>query len=306
MLEIKNYLVNDNPSPARLASESVAGRLPPLSLRGGVPPLNIRGGEGELLLAEIEQTIKSELVNKVAHSRGLYFLRGRQALVDQRREKYRMSLLRFRKAKTHLRPLRFFPYLRAVALSGSQALLNVTADSDIDLLIITKKNRIWLARALVSLYFQVLGQRRHDQNIAGRFCLNHYVAEGRTLAEDRNLYTALEYANLLPVLGAENLAKFWQKNPWIKEYLPAAASEAAVPFFDPPPRRASFRFSRLQKIFEISLDFTLGPILNYTLGRYQKHRIRKQHYILVSDDELSFHPGSRGQQVLESLKAKLS
>jgi len=38
----------NNPSPARLASESVAGRLPPLSLRGGVPPLNVRGGEGKL------------------------------------------------------------------------------------------------------------------------------------------------------------------------------------------------------------------------------------------------------------------
>ena len=38
-----------NPPPARLASESVAGRQPSLTLREGVPPLKIRGGEGELL-----------------------------------------------------------------------------------------------------------------------------------------------------------------------------------------------------------------------------------------------------------------
>jgi len=44
----KTFMVN-NPSPARPASESAAGRQPPLSLRGGVPPLNVRGDEGELL-----------------------------------------------------------------------------------------------------------------------------------------------------------------------------------------------------------------------------------------------------------------
>ncbi len=263
--ELENYLVHNPLNPPYLKGEENAG----------FPTLNLRGGEGEL-----------------------FFLAGRDELISQKKSKYRISLERFRKAKKYLRVLQYFPYLRAVALSGSQALLNATPESDIDLFIITKKNRIWLTRALVSAYFQILGARRHGDKIAGRFCLNHYIEEGQEISEDRNLYTAVEYASLLPVLGAENLENFWEKNTWIKEYLPNASFEARQPFFD-------LRFGFARRILELVLDYSIGPALNYILGVYQKHRIRKQDYILVSDSELSFHPGSRGQQILALYKSKI-
>jgi len=250
-------------------------------------------------LREIETCLDEDLAGKIESNGSLYFLRGRTNIAEARQERYRTSLLRFRKAKKYLWALRFFPYLRAVALSGSQALLNVTPESDVDLLIITKKNRIWLTRALISGYFQILGQRRHGRHVAGRFCLNHYLAEDKEITDDRNLYTAVEYANLLPVLGAENIARFWDNNKWIKEYLPAAVLETTQPFFD-------FRFSGMSLILETVLEYTIGPALNHVLGIYQKRRIRRQENILVSDDELSFHPGSHGQKVLEKYKKAVS
>lgn len=253
-----------------------------------------------LTQAEVENyAVLGEENGNVENKDGLYFLSGRQELVYQRRMKYRITLERLRKAKKYLRFLRHFPYLRAVALSGSAALLNSTPESDIDLFIITKRNRVWIARALVSAYFQIIGERRHGHLAAGRFCLNHYLAEDTEITEDRNLYTAVEYASLLPVLGAAQLEKFWQKNGWIKEHLPHAQFTKGLPFF-------GFTSSRASRVLELFMDYTLAPALNYLLGLYQKHRIRRQEHILVSDDELSFHPGSHGQKVLALYKKKTS
>ena len=272
LIEVENYLCS-----------------PPIH---GLAPSNDLGPiNRQATLNQINHTLKTELAARVGQSRGFYFLAGRDHLVASRIRRYRVSLLRLRSCRRYLLTLRHFPYLRAVALSGSLALLNSQPKSDIDLLIIVKKNRVWLARLFVSLYFQILRKRRYGAKIAGRFCLNHYLCEGIRIKEDRNLYTAVEYAALLPVLGSGRLRDFWAQNKWVRDFLPFAGFAAAGPFF-------GFETSRAARVFEKILDFTIGPFLNWASGVMQKARIRRQEHILVSDDELSFHPGSRGQRVL--------
>lgn len=249
-------------------------------------------GPAGISLTVLSRTLEVELSGLVGLEGGFYFLTGRNTLPASRRQRYKISLRRFRKAKKYLRFLRFLPYLRAVALSGSQAMLNSTMSSDIDLFLITKKNRIWLTRLLVSLYFQILGQRRYRDYIKNRFCLNHYLGERAVINQDQNLYTAVEYVSLLPVLGEDVLSKFWEQNRWLAEFLAEPQPQRHSPFF-------GFHFSFWQKTFELLLELTLlGPALNWLSGIYQKQRIKLQDYIIVSEDELSFHPGSRGQRVL--------
>jgi hypothetical protein len=252
----------------------------------------------DISFSTLLSVFETELKDMVDSQSGFYFLRGRQELLRIRQERYKISLRRFRKARRFLYWLRFFPYLRAVSLSGSQALLNSNTQSDIDLFVITQKNRIWLARLLVSFYFQVLGQRRYSLHIQNRFCLNHYLCAGTTITQDKNLYTAIEYASLLPVLGQEVVQQFWQTNEWLREFLHEPVLQKQVPFFE-------FKFSRLQRPLELVLDFTIGPLLNWIAGVYQKRRIKLQDYIIVSDMQLSFHPGSRGQKVLARFQNRL-
>lgn len=275
LVELRDYLVAPSPGEGREAE----------------------GGDRSQL-SEIVRTVDAELKDKVVYQNGFYCLKGRQNLVSLRQQRYQVSLPRFEKCRKYLRPLRLVPYVRAVSLSGSQALLASDEYSDIDLFIIVKKNRIWLVRALVSLYFQILGQRRHGHNIHNRFCLNHYVSEDWEITQDRNLYTAVEYASLLPVVGCAELKKFWRKNSWIREYLAAPIWEEQNKFFQ-------FQPSIFQKPLEWGLDLAIAPVLNYILGVYQKQRIKPEDHILVSDDELSFHPGSRGQNVLLNFRKTL-
>lgn len=251
-----------------------------------------------LSLTKIQETLDAELSDKIDCQNGFCYLRGRAGLIKKRQRRYPVSLQRFRKARKFLAGLRYVPYLRAVAISGSLALLNCEENSDIDLFLIIKKNRIWISRLLVSLYFQVLGERRYEGHIKGRFCLNHYLSEDMEIRQDQNLYTATEYTSLLPVLGKDELMKFWQKNLWIGKFLLKPQPETSSVFFD-------FRFSFWQKAFEFILEFSIGPFLNWLSGQYQKKRIKMQEYILVSDEELSFHPSSRGQKVLAKFSENL-
>jgi hypothetical protein len=99
-------------------------------------------------------------------------------------------------------------------------------------------------------------------------------------------------------LGREEFEKFWQKNQWIRDFLREPQFEKNNIFFN-------FRFAKIQRVFEVILDFSAGPLLNWISGLYQKQRIRLQEHIIVSDRELSFHPGSRGQKVLKRFRAKL-
>lgn len=244
-------------------------------------------------LSNIEFVLTTELNEFIEQQDGFYFLSGRQALVALRQERYRISLVRLRKARRYLQGLRFLPYIRAVAISGSLSFLNSKSTSDIDLFIMAKPGRIWLARVLVSMYFQLFGQRRHGKYIADRFCLNHYVREDLTVTVDRDLFTAVAYAGIIPVLGAQSLRRFWARNTWIEQFLVNPILQTDQVYF-------GAKFSPLAKFFERLLDFTGGPLLNSIFGRYQRWRIKPREDIIVSDEELSFHFHLHGRKVLAS------
>lgn len=239
----------------------------------------------------IQNILESELSPEIEFKDGFYFLQGRNKIPTVRKERYKTALRRFRKAKKFLYFLRFIPYLRAVAISGSLSFLNSKLTSDIDLFVITQKNRVWLVRMLVSLYFHILGERRHGSHIQNRFCLNHYISEDFTITRDKNLFTATAYVNVLPVLGEKYLVNFWRKNQWLEDFLHQPDFQEKDFFF-------KHHFSPLQKVLEVLLDLTLATFLNWLFGLYQKRRIRIQEDVTVSDEELSFHFSVRGQKIL--------
>jgi predicted nucleotidyltransferase len=244
-------------------------------------------------LGEIERALLGPLSGQVRHERGLFILTGQEAAIYGRADKYNRTLRLFKKARRWASGLRFVPYVRAVAISGSAALGNVSPDSDIDLLILVEDKRIFLARFLVSAYFQIFGGRRHGKNIVGRFCLNHYVVCGKRLQEDRNLYTAAEYSGLIPIFGQDRIRQFQRANlDWMGEYL-VRSDPASTNFFDYAESRSVSPQIFLEKIL-----FPLSALLERLLKAYQMQRIIPGRFILVSDDELSFHPDSKGQSIL--------
>jgi predicted nucleotidyltransferase len=238
---------------------------------------------------EILSTLERDLSSSIETSNGFYFLTGRSALVAQRLRNNFYAAARLRRARRYLSYVRHVPFISAVALTGSEAITNSKLGSDIDLLVITDANRMWLGRLAITTYFQLTGLRRHGSKVADRFCLNHYVAGARRLGSDHNVYTAVEYASLIPYFGADKIYDFQQRNSdWISTYL-------AQPFV---VRYETAQRSGLARAFTALFANRVGDWLDRAAGALQAHRIKVQDYITVAPDELSFHPGSKGQQVL--------
>ena len=237
---------------------------------------------------EVLNCVEHECQSEVEQTFGYYHLSGRREIAFKRWQNYFFGIVREKRIKKFLPFLRFLPFVRGVAVGGSQSLGVQKPNSDIDLFIVAEPGFLWLTRTFVSAFFQVLGMRRHGLKIRNRFCLNHYVAGEKSVDRERNLYKAMEYARLRPSVFPNGVARFLEKNQdWIKIYFPNFYVESA---FQAQPAA--------QKIFEAILKNPFGLVLEKIFGFLQKHKIRQDEFTFVLKDELSFHPHSQHRALL--------
>jgi predicted nucleotidyltransferase len=109
-----------------------------------------------------------------------------------------------------------FPYVRGIAISGSLSKNFADNDSDIDLFIITAKNRLWIARTLMHCFKKLtfLVNKEHY------FCMNYYIDEDDLSIHEKNVYTATEIATLIPLHGDTVFEHFYAANAWTRNFLP--------------------------------------------------------------------------------------
>ncbi|MDB5230302.1 MAG: hypothetical protein JWN76_1107 [Chitinophagaceae bacterium] len=166
---------------------------------------------------EIEAAINILLqTNNIYNINGFYSLENNLSLAVKRS---RGNQLAAKKIKTAIRAgkiLSCFPFVRAVAISGSLSKNFADQHSDMDFFIITAANRLWIARTLMHLFKKLtfLIGKQHS------FCMNYYVDEAALEIEEKNIYTAIEIATLLPVSGGAYINQFFLANKWITSFLP--------------------------------------------------------------------------------------
>ena len=109
-----------------------------------------------------------------------------------------------------------FPFVRAIGISGSLSKKYADEKADIDFFIITKTNRLWIARTFMHIFkkFTFLNRRQHF------YCMNFYLDETALALEGKNIFTAIEIKTLLPVCGKEVMNDFFKANEWTDELLP--------------------------------------------------------------------------------------
>jgi hypothetical protein len=81
-------------------------------------------------------------------------------------------------------------------------------DSDIDLFIITKNNRIWTTRICFTLILTLLGQRKTTKKHAGKFCLSFFITENylnlENIAIKNDIYLKYWIESLVPIINKNN------------------------------------------------------------------------------------------------------
>lgn len=227
---------------------------------------------------------------KIFERNGFYTLPHRSELVALRLKNYLYGIPRERLIWRYLKFTRYLPFVRGIALAGSQALGLHRPTSDIDLLIITDSRFMWIARSVLTVYFHVFGVRRHGSKIANRFCLNHYLSNIREVDVERNLYKAMEYIKLRSIVYPQALYAFQKANQdWIKLFFPNVT-------FEHPVTQSQ---TILQRWAEKLFDHRLGLWLEAKMAAIQKNRIKLSKFNFVKEDELSFHPESKHEKLLQ-------
>ena len=108
-----------------------------------------------------------------------------------------------------------FPYIKGVCLSGALSKGFYDDDGDFDFFIITKPNRLWIARTLLVLYKKIflLNSKKY-------FCVNYFISTDQLEISEQNLFTATEISTLIPLYGTETFKDFLTANSWATPYFP--------------------------------------------------------------------------------------
>ncbi|MEO5783592.1 MAG: nucleotidyltransferase domain-containing protein [Ginsengibacter sp.] len=161
----------------------------------------------------LQVLIKNCLIFKLGE---FYSLQNNYSIVQRRIKGNDKAEILLAKAKKIASLLSGFPFVRGVAVSGSLSKNFADDTSDIDLFIITTRNRLWIARTIMH-GFKKLTLLVNKQHL---YCMNYFVDEDHVEIAEKNIYTATEIATLIPLHGITAFEKFYSGNSWTKMFLP--------------------------------------------------------------------------------------
>ncbi len=178
-----------------------------------------------------EQEIRRWLIGppdgelKFAKKQPFYFLKGREKIVAVRKKREKESQKKFKIAKRVANWLKFIPTIKMVAITGALAMNNAHQDDDIDLLIVSQKNRLWLTRLMTVLLTEIIACRRHpaDREFKDKICLNMFLDEAHLAVpkKEQDLFLAHEVCQLKPIWEKDGIyQKFIKENQWVRRFLP--------------------------------------------------------------------------------------
>jgi hypothetical protein len=221
---------------------------------------------------------------------GRYFsLVGREASFETRKVRAATAVEFWRKAIHYGRRMSALPFVRMVAVTGGLAVDNMS-DGDIDYLIVTEPGRLWLCRALI------VGIVRLAALNGTELCPNYFLSEQALVLPERNLFTAHEITQMVPLSGVTTYQRMRDLNRWTFAYLPNA---------DSTPRRIAAvepGHHRTRRILETTLRSRLcGRIERWEMNR----KVRKLGSRGTGHAEAAFGPdwckghfGDHGQLTL--------
>ena len=258
-------------------------------------------------IKEIKGTLdEMEEIDKI---HDYYVLKGREKLFDTRKARKFIAEKFWGRTRQYGQYIVKVPFVKMVAVCNNLAYDNATEQSDIDLFIVIQKNRMWIARFLITLILQFHGVRRHKDKIAGRFCLSFFVTPKKLdmeplLLKPEDPYMAYWTKLLMPIYGEETYHQFITENEnWLYE-------KCGLKFSDLTKKQLSFKGkSRSKKFWEWILKGWFGNLLELILKKtFKKRTLKKAKHlgpeasVSVTDDMLKFHNVDRRKEFYEKWK----
>ncbi|PIX62148.1 hypothetical protein CO057_01200 [Candidatus Uhrbacteria bacterium CG_4_9_14_0_2_um_filter_41_50] len=258
-------------------------------------------------LDEITQVLQGSkwLKDRVSSCEGMYCI-GAEKVVSQqvaiRKERYLNAVRKERKLKKVLIYIQRLPDVAGAALCNNMPFHFTDEYSDIDLFVITKKDRTWSARFASVMPLIILKQRPGEvakDPVDISFFLGEDAMDLSSLKiADSDPYLAYWIKTLTPVHGNDELwQKFFKANSWANTFLPNSDQ----------PRRA-YRMRVNTKIKLPSLPISESKAREIQEQKFPadiKDRMNKDSRIVVAHNILKFHKNDRRAEIARNFQSKI-
>lgn len=237
-------------------------------------------------------------VKKITYFR---VLRGRQSIVSTYAKRKKSSKPKWEIARRVANTLKIIPTIYLIGVTGGLSVNNASTADDIDLLIISARNTIWVTRMLVIFLCSMLALRRTPgmRNVANKICLNMFMGDDalQIPVKERDLFSAHEVLQMEPLWSRRDTYKrFLLANSWTKEYLPVAWNIKKIGRNQHP--KVSFWWTRVARILLRAFEVPAKYIqLWYMSGRRTNE--------IVDGSVLRFHPNDARVWIKKALEKRL-
>lgn len=223
--------------------------------------------------------------------------------INEHPSQYELQL--FEKTQNYSKYISWIPWLKMVAICNSLSMYATKEKwSDIDLFIITSKNRLWFVRILVTLIFQFLWVRRYWNKIKERFCLSFFIDElamdfsNFSIENDVYLYYWTYY--LKPIVNKnDTYEKFVKANIalWINEEELDKDNLKYLMYYKPPTKKRTIKL--IKNIWDFFEILCKNIFLPKTLSH--KKRLWDPFGLIVNEHILKFHDNDRREEIRDGI-----
>ncbi len=222
---------------------------------------------------------------------GKYYLSGVRPVSWNLRYKYSKDLMK--EARIIVKLLSFVPWIKMVAVTGAVASHNAVKDDDVDVFVVSEKNRLWITRVFVFFILKTIGKYAQRGEDNRKLCCNLFSDEsGMKWGKDKqNIYVAREMLSMQPLLDRDSTYfKFIQANSWALKHFNNYKMEFPKKYVE-----KNLNKSRLVNFLE---NYLRKFQLNYMKSR-KTTEITTKHFI-------HFNKHDHAKEILSEYKSKLS
>lgn len=243
---------------------------------------------------------------RIAYTYGLWHLVGREALVPLRTERSVHFEYKLRKLKKAVRLFSVTPFVRGVFVCNTLAFNAADSDSDIDVLVIVKLGRMWIARLWTTIIMSAYRLRRTKKKITNRICLSFYLADrALNLSKFRiapdDVYFSYWIRTLIPVYDPDQLGDsiLRANRELLEPFLPHARHVAPTMHYMGERQRDR---GTITGVLEYLLQGSFGDRIEEITRSFQRMKIMrnsrslvhaKDTRVVVNDSILKFHENDR-------------
>ncbi|MFH0928232.1 MAG: hypothetical protein V1821_02035 [bacterium] len=238
------------------------------------------------------------LERRIIEEDGKYTLPGQDRNFSARAAAYQTSLPKIESARRSAWYLKRCPFVKAVFVCNSLALMNATKESDIDFFIVTSKGAVWRARLFSVFPFVLLGQRPKGWSGSRSFCFSFFLSEdnlnvSRFKIGERDPYLAIWLASLLALYDPDGMiSKLWLQS----------GSMDILPQLRDWPVEATGTVhgvkQALERRFPDWLETASEKIERWYLPQEIKNRIGRDTAVVIDHQAIKIHSPDRRREFL--------